>query len=200
LATGFATLDGSLEITLTNGFTPNWGDVFPILGYTARAGTFVTFSAPFVSATVAYGSEWVYLMAGQVADLAVTVTDDRTATLPGLSGVYTATLRNNGPLDVFGAVYTVTLPVGWDAALAAGAYSQLRPTFSYTWTENLLATQTITLTWWGMYGLGVNGTHTMTIDLGPPPGIYDPDLANNTATDVDGALRQVFLPLVMKGF
>jgi hypothetical protein len=207
LATGYATLNGALEITFTNGFVPNWGDVFPILGYVSgRAGNFETVSSPLVSATVAYGSEWVYLMAGQVADLAVTVTDDRTATLPGLSGIYTATLHNDGPVDVSGAVYTVTSPAGWNTVLVAAslgfaaADSELQPAFWLTDTVNLAAGETMTLNWAGFYGLGVSGTHTMTVELAPPPGIYDPNLANNAAIDVDVALRQVFLPLVMKGF
>jgi hypothetical protein len=207
LATGYATLNGALEITFTNGFVPNWGDVFPILGYVSgRAGNFETVSSPLVSATVAYGSEWVYLMAGQVADLAVTVTDDRTATLPGLSGIYTATLHNNGPVDVSGAVYTVTSPAGWNTVLVAAslgfaaADSELQPAFWLTDTVNLAAGETMTLNWAGFYGLGVSGTHTMTVELAPPPDIYDPKLTNNTAIDVDVALRQVFLPLVMKGF
>jgi uncharacterized repeat protein (TIGR01451 family) len=210
LATGYATLDGSLEVTLTNGFMPNWGDVFPILGYVAgRSGTFDTVSAPFVSATVAYGSEWVYLMAGQVAgqvaDLAVTVTDDRTATLPGLSGTYTATLHNDGPADVTGAVYTATLPAGWDTSLPATGQapaafpSGLRPLVWYAGVVNLAAGETVTYSWSGFYGLGVNGTHTMTVELAPPPGIYDPNLANNTAIDVDVTLPPIFLPLVTRG-
>jgi hypothetical protein len=65
---------------------------------------------------------------------------------------------------------------------------------------NLAAGETMTLNWAGFYGLGVSGTHTMTVELAPPPDIYDPKLTNNTAIDVDVALRQVFLPLVMKGF
>jgi hypothetical protein len=206
LATAYSTLDGALEITFTNGFVPNWGDVFPILGYTAgRSGTFDTVSAPLVSATVAYGSEWVYLMAGQVADLAVTVTDNRTNVFPGLSGIYTATLHNNGPTDVAGAVYTVTSPASWDPALArllsppVSIQSHSSAAAAYTDTASLLAGETITLTWEGFYGLGVGGTHTMTVELAPPPGIYDPNLSNNMAIDVDLTLPPIYLPLVTRG-
>jgi hypothetical protein len=207
LATAYSTLDGALEITFTNGFVPNWGDVFPILGSTAgRSGTFATVSAPLVSATVAYGPEWVYLMAGQVADLAVTVTDNRTAILPGLSDTYTATLSNNGPADVVGGIYTVTLPTAWDPALAAAGLAPaahqdvLRPAWSYTDTLNLSAGEIITLTFQGTYVIGVTGPQTVTVGAAPPSGVHDPILANNTATDIDVAFPPVFLPLVTKVF
>jgi hypothetical protein len=41
-----ATLDGTLTVNLINGFTPNPGDRFPILVFSAATGGFATTNLP----------------------------------------------------------------------------------------------------------------------------------------------------------
>jgi hypothetical protein len=42
LVNGHATLDGTLTVTLINGFTANTGDTFPVLSGSSASGIFAT--------------------------------------------------------------------------------------------------------------------------------------------------------------
>jgi hypothetical protein len=52
-----ATLDGTLAVSLMNGFTPKPGDVYKILKHGSRTGKFAQLNAPpGTSLTVSYGN------------------------------------------------------------------------------------------------------------------------------------------------
>jgi hypothetical protein len=46
LVTGKATLDGSLAVSLLNGFVPKAGDVYKVITHASRVGSFATLNAP----------------------------------------------------------------------------------------------------------------------------------------------------------
>jgi hypothetical protein len=57
---GVATLAGTLNATLTGGFTPAGGQTFPVVTYGSRAGTFTTVTGTF---TATYNANDVTLTA-----------------------------------------------------------------------------------------------------------------------------------------
>jgi hypothetical protein len=60
---GQANLDGTLNVTLVNGFTPNAGDIFQIMTFSARSGEFATVNGNGQEYTVTYGNTDVTLTA-----------------------------------------------------------------------------------------------------------------------------------------
>jgi hypothetical protein len=46
LITGKATLDGSLAVSLTNGFVPKTGDIYKVVTHGSRTGSFADLNAP----------------------------------------------------------------------------------------------------------------------------------------------------------
>jgi outer membrane autotransporter protein len=67
VVTGSATLSGTLNLTLLNSFDPSLGDVFRILTYGSRSGTFGTLNG------LNLGSGRVYSPAYNATDLTLTV-------------------------------------------------------------------------------------------------------------------------------
>lgn len=126
--TGTATLDGTLDVTLINGFTPNNGDVFPILGFAARSGDFAvknlpTFNGTHGSFTANYTPTELDLIAvvtPSQSDLAASMTGPATVNA-GAPLSYTITITNNGA-DATGGTTTVTdtLPAGVTGASGSG--------------------------------------------------------------------------------
>ncbi len=122
---GTVTLDGTLNISLLNGFVPTPGDQFVILNKTSGgviSGNFTNqtegtvFSVGSARFQITYRggtSNDVMLTAIALADLAITVVDD--APDPVLAGnnlTYTIHFINNGPDTGAGIFVTDTLPAG----------------------------------------------------------------------------------------
>src|SRR4051812_7359908 len=121
------------------------------------------------------------------ADLAITKTHDPKNLVPGQPMAYVITVSNNGPNDVTGATVTDSLPEtllnphcaamnppgcaisGNTLTIQVGPLPAGGTPLSYR-IEGQLTSQCIT-------------TLTNTATVSPPPGIVDPDLSNNTATD-----------------
>jgi outer membrane autotransporter protein len=55
---GHATLAGTLNVTLVNGFTPSVGDTFSLLSYTSRSGSFSTINLPALPKPLALTAEY----------------------------------------------------------------------------------------------------------------------------------------------
>lgn len=131
--------------------------------------------------------------ASPVADLSVTKTDGVTSVSAGASTVYTIVATNNGPnaannstlVDAVVAGLTktaVTCSAAGGAVCPAGlTVSQLEGGVPIaTWPSGGSLTLTVTAT-----VTVPNGSVTNVASVAVPTGIIDPNLANNTATDVD---------------
>jgi uncharacterized repeat protein (TIGR01451 family) len=119
------------------------------------------------------------------ADLSVALTDGRTTVVPGTSDTYTITVGNNGPSTVSSLVLTDTIPAALlnpiFGAPSAGNYDSL----TGVWSGLSLATgQTTSLTLTGTIDHAI-GSVTNTVTVAPPPGVTDPNPANNTASDTN---------------
>ena len=137
--TGAATLSGTLNVSLVNGFTPSIGDSFTIMNYGSHTGTFATTNLPALTGgkawnPVAYGANSMTLSVG--------------------SGVFTvtATAGANGSITPSGATsvnsgsdqgYTITPNTGYHVAdvlvdsVSVGAVTSY--TFSNVTTNHTIA-------------------------------------------------------------
>jgi uncharacterized repeat protein (TIGR01451 family) len=125
---GTATLDGTLNVSLINGFIPTNGNTFPVLTFASRNGDFAvknlpTFSGTHGSFTASYTPTELDLTAVVTAnqfDLYPLVTGPATVNA-GNALSYIVTISNNGP-DPTGGTTTVTdtLPAGATAATGSG--------------------------------------------------------------------------------
>ena len=120
------------------------------------------------------------------ADLAITKTHEPAALASGQAMAYVLTVRNNGPNAVTGATITDPLPNALLGPHCVGANA----------TDCMISGNQLTITL-GLLPVGgqaiyriegqltsqcvINLSNTATV--APPPGIVDPDLSNNTATD-----------------
>jgi uncharacterized repeat protein (TIGR01451 family) len=128
------------------------------------------------------------------ADLAVIVTDMVTTYVPGGSVIYTITVTNSGPSDVIGAIFSDAIPVQvaswtWSCAPALGAVCTVGlipgPAL-FTDTVNIPAGKSIVYTVTAVISGVAVGPMTNIANIAPPPVIMDdPNLANNTASDID---------------
>jgi uncharacterized repeat protein (TIGR01451 family) len=120
------------------------------------------------------------------ADLSVALTDGRTTIVPGTSDTYAITVGNNGPSTVSSFILTDAIPTALlnpiFGAASAGSYDSL----TGVWSGLSLATgQTVSLTLTGTIDPNAIGSVTNTVTVAPPPGVTDPNPANNTASDAD---------------
>ncbi|MFQ5796053.1 MAG: CARDB domain-containing protein, partial [Candidatus Bipolaricaulia bacterium] len=115
---GTATLDGTLNVSLINGFVPIAGDRFQVMTFGSRSGDFATQYGLDLGSGLAFdpvfdtGSLTLVTTATAAANLAVTksASPDPVAVESDLT--YTVTVTNNGPDDATGVVLTDTLPAG----------------------------------------------------------------------------------------
>lgn len=144
----------------------------------------------------------------QVADLAITLTDDTTqptndvveeatpnvavtTAVPGQSVTYTITVTNNGPRPVTGAVVKDLFPsaITSDNFTAVGTGGAAGFTASGTGnindTVDLPVNATITYTVVAQIASSATGSLVNTATVTAPADPPDPNLANNTATDTD---------------
>jgi len=128
------------------------------------------------------------------ADLAVTMTDMVTTYIPGGTVIYTINVTNLGPSNVIGATFSDTLPVGdlswtWTCAPELGA-TCISGTVAgpgvFTDTVNIPAGKHIVYTVVTTISAFALGPITNTASITAPlPAYPDPNLVNNTASDID---------------
>jgi uncharacterized repeat protein (TIGR01451 family) len=127
------------------------------------------------------------------ADLSVTKTDGKTSAVPGTPDTYTITVSNAGPSTVSSLTLTDAVP----AALlnpvftpSAGSYNPATGLWS---NLSLGSGQSVTITLTGTIDPTTTGTLSNTATVAPPPGVTDPNGANNSATDTDTLTPQADL-------
>ncbi len=121
------------------------------------------------------------------ADLSITKTDGQAKVNPGSPISYTITVSNAGSDAVIGARVTDNPPtvitgVAWTCAGTCGAASG---TGSINTTVDLAAGASAVFTLTGTVAADATGSVSNTANVAAPVGTVDPNLANNSATDVD---------------
>ena len=107
---GTARLDGELEVSTNNGFTPASGDLFLIVDAEGVLGRFSSESLP-AGVAAGYTDSTVFLAAGEpVAPLTLTVTDSPDPVVEGRNLTYVFTVSNNGQNPLTGVSLNDILP------------------------------------------------------------------------------------------
>ena len=125
------------------------------------------------------------------ADLKVTITDGKTATVPGSKDTYTIVVTNAGSSDVAGAVIGDTFPtiftgVTFTASQTGGATGFTSAgSGDITDTVTMPANSKITYKASGTIAGSASGSISDTVTVTSPNNVPDPNTANNTATDTD---------------
>jgi uncharacterized repeat protein (TIGR01451 family) len=138
-----------------------------------------------------------------VSDLAVTKTDGVTSVVPGGSTTYTITVSNAGPDAADGTTLSDPLPAGvtggnWSFVSATGGGSVTGPasgTGALATTVDLPVNATVTFSFTVQVSPAATGTLTNTATVSAPPGVFDPNPANNTATDTNTLTAQADLAI-----
>ncbi|MFB3904581.1 MAG: GEVED domain-containing protein [Acidobacteriota bacterium] len=125
---------------------------------------------------------------GPEADLSITKTDGVTLVAPGSSVTYTILVTNHGPSAAVDSTVTDTFPAGltdvsW-TCVASGGDCTASGTGDIADTADISAGGTLTYTVTGAVA-ATTGTLVNTATVTTGAGYHDPDLANNSATDVD---------------
>ena len=126
------------------------------------------------------------------ADLAITKTDGRTVVTPGGSTTYTITASNAGPSNAPGATVADTLPAAltgtWTCVGAGGGTCTASGSGNINDTVNLPAGGSVTYTVSATISAAATGSVSNTATVSAPPGVTDPNPANNSTTDTDTVL------------
>jgi uncharacterized repeat protein (TIGR01451 family) len=124
------------------------------------------------------------------ADLAITKTDGKTSAVPGTPDTYTIIVSNEGPSTVTSVILTDAVPAALlnpiFGAPSAGRYDPATGVWSGL---SLASGQSVTITLTGTIDPAATGTLTNTAHVAPPPGVSDPNPANNSASDTDALTR-----------
>jgi uncharacterized repeat protein (TIGR01451 family) len=125
------------------------------------------------------------------ADLKVTVTDGKTAAVPGTKDTYTMVVTNVGPSNIAGAVINDSFPstfsgVTYTASQIGGA-SGFNTGGSGDIHDNVAMPAGSKITYKAVVTISASATGSIadTATVSAPSGITDPNLANNSATDTD---------------
>ncbi len=136
-----------------------------------------------------------------VADLSITKTDGSTTEVPGTSVTYTIVATNSGPNPIIGATVTDTFPaaisgVSWTCVGAGGGTCTAGPVAgNINDTGNLPVGATVTYTATGTISAAATGTLVNTASVAVPASAFDPNGANNSATDTDTLTPQTDLAI-----
>ena len=125
-----------------------------------------------------------------VADLSVTKTDGSATEVPGTTVTYTVVVSNAGPSNVAGASVADVMPVtlsnvSWSCAGAGGASCSPSGTSDIADVVAVPSGGSVTYTVTGLVASDAMGTLVNTATAAVPGGVTDPDLSNNSATDLD---------------
>ncbi len=127
----------------------------------------------------------------EVADLAVTKTDNVASLTPGNAVDYDIVVVNNGPSAVSGATLTDVVPASitgpsWTCSPGAGATcGSAAGTGDVSLNVDLAVGATVVVHLTGTVSPSAVGTLVNTAVIAPPIGVIDPNGANNTASDSD---------------
>ena len=124
------------------------------------------------------------------SDLAITKTDGVTTQTPGATVTYTIVATNAGPSAVTGATVTDTLPptlsaASWTCASTGGGSCPASGSGSIGAAVDLPVGATATFTLTATIDPSAVGNLTNAASITAPVGVTDPNIADNTATDVD---------------
>ena len=148
---------------------------------------------PFTSATFTLHSGYWSLFAsgggGPQADLAVTVTDGQTTAIPGTPVTYQMTVSNLGPHAANGvwvfnnqaSLHDLT----WTCTATPGSSCPASGTGPLNHFVDLGIAGTVAYTQTGTIQSNSSGTLTQPLLATVPSGTTDPDLSNNSASDID---------------
>jgi uncharacterized repeat protein (TIGR01451 family) len=184
--TGQASLNGTLNLTLINGFSPVLNNAFKVLTYASATGSFATYNIPVLSSglTLIPSQNATNLtlsaLTAPSADLAVTMTASTARTVIGSDITYNVTVTNNGPSTANSVVVTDPLPLGESyvsASPSQGTATQAAGTV--TVDLNTLASGA-TATVGIVVATASAGTLANTVTVGGQ--VSDPKSSNNTAT------------------
>ncbi len=185
---GQAILDGTLNVSLLNGFKPVNGNSFKVLTFASASGTFANYiGTNLANGLVLQPSQTTTALTltaapAPVSDLGVTVNAQYAQVTIGSGVLYTVTVTNNGPDNATGVTLLDTLPSG------SVVINSITPsTGSYTVSGNVVTVSFGTL--------GVKASDTLTILVTPSvtgtftdsasvssSGSFDSSLANNTGS------------------
>jgi uncharacterized repeat protein (TIGR01451 family) len=128
------------------------------------------------------------------ADLVVTMTDMVVTYVPGMGVIYTITVTNIGPSNVTGAIFSDAIPTQvdlwtWTCAPDLGALCAAGPMASavaFSDTVNIPVGKRIVYTVSAHISGGASGSMTNTASImAPLPLFPDPNMGDNTASDID---------------
>jgi len=125
------------------------------------------------------------------ADLKVTVTDGKTAAVPGTKDTYMIIVTNAGPSNIAGAVIQDHFPstftgVTFTATQSGGATGfTSRGSGDVSQTVAMPSGSHITYKATGTISASATSSISNTATVSVPTGVIDPNTANNTATDTD---------------
>jgi uncharacterized repeat protein (TIGR01451 family) len=123
-------------------------------------------------------------------DMGVTKTDGLTTAAPGQVLTYTIRVSNAGPDDATGATVTDAVPAAltgatWSCSATPGSTCTASGAGSINDTVNVLVGGTATYLLTGTVDPAATGTLSNTVTVTPPLGGFDPNTADNSATDTD---------------
>jgi len=124
------------------------------------------------------------------ADLGITKTDGSATYTPGATITYTIVASNAGPANVIGATVVDVLPAvvtgaTWTCTGAGGGTCPASGTGNLNVPVNLPAGASVTFLLTGTISPSATGNLANTATVSVPPGVVDPNPANNSATDVN---------------
>ena len=126
-----------------------------------------------------------------IANLVLTVTDGKSTAFAGSTDTYTIVVTNMGPSNVTGALVKDKFPSTFTGvtftATQTGGASGFTASGSGIIRDivTMPPASTITYIATGTINASTTGTLTNTAWVRPPEGLTDPDLTNNSATDID---------------
>ena len=141
-----------------------------------------------------------------VADLSITKDDFSPTATPGAPVTYTVTVSNAGPSDVVGATVIDTLPIGlsgvtWTCSVGgSGSCPAASGTGDISSAVSLTVGSTATFTITATLVSSATANLLNTATVGPPVGVTDPTLVNNSATDADTLARVADLSITKTDF
>ena len=129
-----------------------------------------------------------------LADLSVSQTDGKTSIVPGTSNTYTITVTNNGPTTVSSLTLIDTIPAGLLGATFGSPSSGSYDSLSGLWSGiSLKSGKSLTINLTGTVSASATGSLTNSVTITAPTNVDDPNLSNNTASDVDTLTPKVDL-------
>lgn len=141
------------------------------------------------------------LLSGGAPDVSVTISDERSAAVPGTPMTYTIEAQNLGIGAAMGARVRTNLAaalkgVTWACAPAAGATCSASGTGDIDDLVDLPVGAAVTYTVSGTIASSAFGTLQSTATVQAPSGQTDPVAGNNTATDTDALTPEADLSVV----